>query len=351
MDIHGGIRVLTKVRDTLRAIWRRASLSTIAPPRVSALEQTKSSWAKRIESYAAVPPAYSAFFEPFLAEGRAFPYAVLTPTYEGFIHRTAEKLVCDFGHEICVLERRGSTWEVQCYPLEAISYVEVRAILLDSRIKISGMTKQGVPASSTLRFNTVTDCLFMPILETIRRAPVGSSDAVPSSELSKFDQWVRLNFKFMNYAKRSVLAGEKVIHAFLQPEIRASVVTVLGKTYYRTISPTHVSILTDRELIMIAEEKRPGGEDRYGGIWDYIPLNKIATLSLDEKDGSLLVLSIELPEGARLEFLYPASARQELEQLLDRFRQLTTGRHKPGGWNEQRGRCERPAPTIGSVRD
>ena len=127
----------------------------------------------------------------------------------------------------------------------------------------------------------------------------------------------------MTYARRSLLGGEKVIHTILQPEIRVSMFSILGKIY-RTISPTHMSILTDRELIIIREEERRSGEDRYGGIWNYIPLNKIVTLSLSRKDSNLLVLSIQLPKSACLEYLFQASAEQEINQLLDRFKELTT---------------------------
>jgi hypothetical protein len=128
----------------------------------------------------------------------------------------------------------------------------------------------------------------------------------------------------MNYAKRSLLGGEKVIHTIFQPEIRASVWTGLGRTFYRTISPTHMSILTDQELIMIRENERRGGDDKYGGIWDYIPLNKIVGISLHEKDDHLLVLSIQLPNGESLEYLFRDSLRQEANQLLVLFGELTT---------------------------
>ena len=318
--------MLTRMRNALRMIWRHNDGSTIAVlPKMSATERTKMSWAKSIESYATVPSVYKDFFEPFLMKGREFPYSVLTPSYEGFIHRATEKLICDFGHEIYVLERNGNTFVAQCYPLEGISYVEVRAVLLDSRIKISGVMKDGALASSTLRFNSVTDYLFRPLLERMRFAAVGSEEAVQSSELEKFDPWVGLNYKFMNYAKHSLLAGEKVLLAILQPEIRARVLTVLGKTFHRTITPTHVSILTDRELILIREEERGIGGEKYGGTWDYIPLNKIVSLSLSEKDSSLLALSIQLPESARLESLFQTSAKGEVHQLLRRFRELTSG--------------------------
>jgi len=314
--------VLEKVRNGLHKIW--GPIARL--PLLGAYEQTRASWAKLIESYDAVPAVYQDFFVPLLADGRAFPYAVLTPSYEGFIHRTTEKLICDLGRQICVLERKGNAFEAQCYPIEGISYVEVRTVLLDSNFKICGVTSHGVAASSMLRFNTVTDYLFTPFLEKIRLGGADSKGAPPGLKSEEFGDWVRLNYKFMNLARHSLLGGDRVIHAVLQPEIRAHVLTVLGRTYYRVISPTHAAILTDRELIMIREEAWRGGNDRYGGIWDYMPLNKIVALSLSEKDGDLLALSVQLPEGEHLECLFQAAAKQEVDQLLERFGELTATR-------------------------
>lgn len=312
---------LAKMRNVLQM-----TRGVVRLPLSGAYEQTRTSWAKSIESYDAVPDVYRGFFAPLLADGQAFPYTVLTPSYEGFIHRTTEKLVCDLGHEICVLERKGNTFDTQRYPLEGISYVEFRAVLLDSHFKICGVTSRGVPASSTLRFNTVTDYLFTPLLERIRLAGADSKGAPPGLESKEFSHWIHLNYKFMNLARHSLLGGDRVVHAVLQPEIRTHVLTVLGRTYYRVVSPTHAAILTDRELIVIREEAWRGGEDRYGGIWDYVPLNKIVMLSLSEKVGNLLALSIQLPEGVYLDCLFEASAKPEVEQLLERFRELTTAR-------------------------
>lgn len=309
--------MLTRMRNLLELGWKLVSTSAAA--RLNDTDQTKSSWAKLIESYASLPEVYKGFFESFLADGREFPYTVLTPSYEGFIHRTTEKLICNFGCEIYILERTGDSFEVQCYPIEEISYVEVRTILLDSRIKISGVTRQGVPASSTIKFNSITDYLFAPLLERIRLAACDSVSEVQSSELEKFAGWISSNYKFMSYAKRSLLGGEKVLSAILQPEIRERKFKVLGKTFYRTVSPTHMSILTDRELILIREDEKQIGDERYGGIWDYIPLNKIETLSLSRKGDNLLVLSIQLTEKSHLECVFQVSTQQEIDQLLRRI--------------------------------
>ena len=306
-----------RMRSVLRMAWRQY-LPT------NAAEQTKASWARPVDSPAAVPPAYREFFESLLAGGRAFPYTVLTPSYQGFLHRATEKLVCDLDDEICILQRHAGTLEVHRYPLEGISYVEVRTFLLDSSIKIAGVTKHGVAASTSFKFNAVTDYLFTPILRRIRLAAPGPRDASLGAEWEKFDHWVGLNYKFMNFAKRSLLAGDRVSQAILQPEIRTRVLTLLGKTLYGLVSPTHTCILTDRELITVREEERRSANDKYGGIWDYIPLGKIVELTLSQRDGRLFELSIQLPDGAPLEYLYQASAERELNQLLDRFRELTS---------------------------
>ena len=318
--------MLTKIRNILRMNRRQARAPRESGlPKLSGAELARSSWAKPVESYADVPDAFRAFFEPLLVSGRAFPYTILTPSHERFIHKTSEKLICAFDHEIDVLERSGNAFEAHCFPLEGISFVEFRTALLASRFQICGEINHAVHTSPTLTFNSVTDYLFKPILKRIRLASVASSNVAQGSELENFDDLVRVNYKFMNFAKHSLLEGERVICFILQPEIRESMLTVLGKTYFRTISPTHMSILTDRELILIREEAARRKEDRYGGIWAYIPLRKIASLSLSEKDGNLLTLTVKLFENISFEFLFEVSAKEEIDRLLHRFKGLTAG--------------------------
>jgi hypothetical protein len=319
--------MLTKIRNIMPMFWGEKHMpEDHQAPKLTAGKITMLTWAKIIESYADVPKTYEDFFAPLSINGQAFPYTILTPARDGFLVKSTEKLICILEQEIHVLEKSENTFEAQCYPIGGINYVEVKAVLLNSHIKINGMTKQGIPASSTIKFNSVGDYLFKPILKKIRFAGVDSKDAAQNTEADKFDHLIGLNYKFMNYGRGSLLSGEKVICFILQPEIRAPVMKILGKTWYRTICPTHMSILTDRELITIREDT-PGNkaDGKYGGIWNYIQLNKIMSLTLSTKDTDLLVLSIQMVEGVRLEQLFQVSARQELDQLLERFKELNTG--------------------------
>lgn len=317
--------MLAKIQNIFQLFLEQVYTS-IEKPRRNDAELTKSSWAKRIESYADVPDVYKDFFDSFLANGREFPYTVLVPSYEKFIHKTSEKLICDGGCDIFVLEKSGNRFETQCYPLDGIIYVEFRTVLLDASFKICGVTVHGDQAISTLKFNSVTDYLLTPILRWIRLTGVNSTQTVQIRELEKFDDLYQISYKFMNYGRRSLLGGEQVLHIYLQPEIRERILKFMGKTFSKRISPTHMSILTDRELILIHEEETRSGEERYGGIWNYIPLYKISSLSLSERTDHLLELTIRLIKDISLELLYQDSARKELNKLLGRFKEITTGR-------------------------
>lgn len=312
-------------RNILGMSWKWARTSSIVGflKPLNATELTKLSWATHIKSYAEVPDVYKDFFEPILADGSAFPYTVMTPSYERFVHKTTEKLISDFGHSIYILERKGDSFETQCYPVDEISYIEFWPALLASSFTICGRTDQECHTSSTLKFNTVTDYLFIPILKSVRPVPADSKNVDQNTEAKKFNCLADVNFKFMNLARHSLLEDEKVIQFILQPDILKSILTFLKKTYYKTISATHISILTNRELIVIREDVTQRKDDRYGGIWDYIPLNKIISLSLNEKAG-LVGLTIQLPEDTSFELLFQASAKEELDQLLTHFKELPT---------------------------
>jgi hypothetical protein len=310
-----------KMQNWLSANGSRVPDSVIAKLVVrNANDQMKASRAEQITSCDAVPEAFKNF--TFSSGKEEFPYAVRTPAYEVFIRRTTEKLICDFGHEIWVLEKSGTGFDARCYPVDRISYIEVKTCLLVSGIKICGVTEDGDKKSSTLKFSSLTDYLFTPIIQRMRHAPIDAESSLQRSELEKFDAWRGINLKFMNYAKRSLLADERVIHTIFQPEIRETVLHFMGRAYERVIAPTLACILTNQELIMIQEEKHWGGEDKYGGIWDYIPLNKIMTLSLNEKEKNLLGLSVQLIEGTRLEFLFQCSAKREISRLQYYFKEL-----------------------------
>jgi hypothetical protein len=315
-----------RLRSSLQSLFIRSLLQLGDPTsRLTAAELTRSSWARPVEAYAALPTAYQGFFQPLQAQGRDFPYTLLTPAYQTLNDCSPEKLVCNLGDEIVILEQRGAACLETRFPLADITCLEARVMLLDSRIRVSGFSRQGF-TTAVLRFNTVTDYLFAPLLEAIRRGAAGIPGTGLASAGAAFQAWKRQNYKLMSYARRSLLDGESLSASLLQNEIRRPLLTVLGRTYYRLAAPALAAILTDHELILIREETHRQGEAHYGGIWDFLPLSRVAALSLSEKDSSLLRLNIRLAGELRLECLVEQASRREIGALLERFAEMQPGR-------------------------
>jgi hypothetical protein len=315
---------LTAFREYV-AKWNRE------PPReVSADEQTRLSWARLAESIEDVPEAYRSFFDALAPEHREpFPYTVITPTFRGFQTPQTEKLVCRIGDDIHVLEKSNGRPAPVCFPLKDILRIETGTILLQSWLIIDGMDAGGRYASTTLRFNTVTEPLLAPFVEGFRSAAAGpAAGDGAAADLAAFDSLETLHFKFKSFGRKTVRAGEKVVQMILQPELRRNFFHIAGFTLSRQIAPTHMIILTDRELILIREDESRnwGKENRYGGIWNYVPLRKISSVSLSRgEDGGLLILTVRLPQKVRLDVPYPSSRRAEVMKLQRRIKAEING--------------------------
>jgi hypothetical protein len=288
---------------------------------------TRLTWAKPIVSCDQIPAAYLSFFENLnLRDGSGFPYIVQTPSYKGYIHQTSEKyktgekLVCLIGGKLYILVKERNELRSTCYAFEDISYIETGTELLYTWIAISGIDNRGILTFSKFDFNTVTDYLFNPIFQSFRPAPGNFTDAQFAAERAKFNYLFELNYKFMNYARRSILPGQKVIQSVLQPEMREPIFSLFGKTFYRTITPAHFIILTDTELITITDVERPKWDkyEGYRSIWHYIPLTKIVSVS-QEEEGGVFRLSILLPENESLVSILQADKKYEVESLLEKF--------------------------------
>jgi len=293
-------------------------------PLLTASEQTKGSWAKEIETPEMVPDLYKDFYKTRFNGNNNFPYSVITPKFNGFLRQENEKLICCQDNKIIVLENTNSQLIEYCFSIQDINYVEAGSILLKAWIRINGLTDVGSSTSTTLRFNTVTEYMFHPFVDQIRGAEDDFSQAGDDSELAKFDYLSEIDFKFMNYARKAISSGEQVVDHIYQPEIRAKIISILGKSLNRTISPSHISILTERVLIIIKDTGSGGtnGNRRFGGIWLFIPLEKINSGSIIEKDDDLLELSLSMSADEHIETLFSISRKPEVERLMKNLNAL-----------------------------
>jgi hypothetical protein len=161
----------------------------------------------------------------------------------------------------------------------------------------------------------------------MRREAAKIESVGKAAETSRFEEWAQHSYKFMNYARRSLQASERVVAYTIQPELRQPRLTVLGKPLaLHTLETAHMCILTDAELIIIRDDPsslKDYNQTRYGGIWDYIPLSQVQSAAIEERPAGHLALVIHLPGGDRIEVLFSTEKRLELEQLFARLEAIT----------------------------
>lgn len=287
-------------------------------------KQTMTSWSKVIESYEAVPSAYKSFFETQVTGNQHFPYTILTPSLIKPDGKTNEKLIYDADDALHILERNGSQIVAKSYPYQTVCLVEAGSILLSSWLTISGITSTGEAGVSTIYFSTTSTRHFAVFLNKLRPAPQSVDEVEFNAEKDKFDYLSAINFKLMNFGRSSLVYGEIVLHSLLQSEIREPILKILGNLFQRMISPAHLTILTNQELILIhnVEHGRDNPGPRYGGVWQYIPLCGITSVTLSEPVNGRVTLSITLSTTETIKKLFEVSSQPELEKLHTQVRGL-----------------------------
>lgn len=290
---------------------------------MTAAKQTMAAWSKLLESREEIPTIYKNHFDRSFGSGEPFPLVLWTPSLDRFPHKTTEKLICDTSDAIYIFEKNGSQIDTTAYLYRDISGSEIGNILLDSWLTIYGRTKQGGTAALKIEFNTTSKRYFEPIIRKLR--PAGDANASQFAlQKDKFNALSTINFKFMNYGRESLVAGETVMQLLLQLEIRQPIFTFFGKTFQKVLSPTHLTVLTDQELILIQEANngKDGRAGRYGGIWQYIPLRYINSVFLSPVENDRLTLSIRCRPNRIIEKLFDISNLPWVQQFRDQLQSL-----------------------------
>jgi hypothetical protein len=282
--------------------------------------QTMMTWAKVIRSTDEVPEIYREACQALVGSRPVFPYMVLAPVMTGTRHKDSEKLLCDVDDTLYIWERAGGQITTTGYPWQTARDIEFGNILLYSWITLSGVTTEGAAGASTVVFNLATARYFAPFINKMRPVPEGAG---LKAEQAKFDHLAATDFKFMNFARESLVPGEAVRQTIWQPELRKRTGAVFGWPIYQTVSLAHLTLLTDKELILIRDDERAVKKagKRYGGVWRYIPLRGIVSAAVAPAEDGLLTLSLGLTLDGRVDRVFALARRGELEQLQ---RALTT---------------------------
>lgn len=279
---------------------------------------TVATWSQVVESCAAVPEKFKGACEVLTQQAMPFPYVVYAPVIVEARRKSTEKLLAILDGTFYIWELLGNRVVLTTYPVETITDIERGQILLYSWLTVSGTTSEGIVASTRVVYNTVTTACFAPFVDHVRPKPVVISETAWTHERSKFNYLESASYKFMNYGYGSLIRGERVDQIIWQPRIRRPLVTLFGRSLYRTLTVAHLTTLTDSEIIFIGDDKKQSDlkSGQYGGIWHYIPLRHVLSAALSPHTQDTLVLSVYLDAGdKRVDNIYESDNQPQLEKF------------------------------------
>ena len=215
--------------------------------------QTMKTWARVVPTQEDLPQEFQDAFPDYCG---TFPYTVLIPVNRyTFLQKRNAQVICLHGERVTLMEyQRDRIKTVSCRLSDITCFVR-KKVLLNSRL-----TFYGASEPLTTAFNTTNEICFEPIVNAVRQAmqkrrgeDLHSTDH--QREMAKFDYLKNLNFKYMNYGRRCIWAGDTVLNTLYQPEHCIRAWTFLNKPFMRQYATSHLSILTEHELILIQESK------------------------------------------------------------------------------------------------
>jgi len=282
-----------------------------AAGQLTGTRQTMRTWARLLEGWPQVPTAYRAALAARLEPQAPFPYAVLVPAFtEGELH-LPEQLLFAQDDVLHILSREGDQVTACAYGLADVCSVEMGVVLLVSWLTVEGRTTEGEWRTTTLAFNTASSGLILPLVQRLRAAgPLTKLAGKPPSLAALPD-------KFVHYVQESLLPGEQILAWLWRPDITLDAALASLWPFYAATRANHLTVLVDRELILIWDKvtETTGDEEGYGAVWRYIPLHHITDVSVREDRAGTPHLVVTLCEKVAVERLFTPNQRIELEEL------------------------------------
>lgn len=257
---------------------------------------------------------------PFAGElkrGEPFPEALFLPSSKWEEEVSPDKVVADFEDRLVILEQGEEGVRTLIFPHNQINYIQNGRILLESWILVSGMV-EGERKNHMILYNSVDEKKVLPIINTIRKKVNQMTDQDFSNQ-EEFRDLYPDNLKFFNYSNRSVIKGEKVLFTLYQDSIKNRFYRVIDNR----IAPSHILILSDKEIIIITETLSKHKEaDSYSGVVTYISLHQVKHILLPERAKNQFSLDIIMTGDDRITSIYTDDKEEELKQFSEKVKKL-----------------------------
>jgi hypothetical protein len=278
---------------------------------MSSVEQFASS-VRRLED---VPEPFGEALSKRIPESEAVVDLIYSPAFRAGRFCSLASLLCitDSRWLVVLLQEDGNI-SVEGASYETTLLLELTIILLYGQLKIDFVC-DGRVRSAALLFNTVMKDAYCKALQNIL-------DEIDQNVKSKEDSnWVRSELlrqwpiKFRNVSIIYAPRGSRLLDGVQWNDIYGG--------FHRQLAPAAAILLTDRHLMVIAEEKPSGwfqfrSRPQYGEIITFFPLDRLASFRISEHS-RFDILEIVGHEGQgkeTLEIVFPHDQAKAMTRLM-----------------------------------
>jgi hypothetical protein len=194
--------------------------------------------------------------------------------------------------------------------------LELSIILLNGQLKLD-YVKEGTSVPVAVHFDIVSKRNYFEAVESLLAGMEARPVDTPGKIIDPDQDIKNWPFKFRNIAAEYLPRGGRLSSAVYWE-------TIYGG-FDREIAPAGALICTERELVVVAEEKAPmwqsreESQDKYGEIITYFPLRCLADYRIIEQH-QFDILSLEVHArhgGEQLKLIFPPEQRESVKALME----------------------------------
>jgi len=286
--------------------------------------ETNTGYPRKLEAISEAPEQFSEALRSHLSATDSLSLILCAPRVPmGDENVPATTLVVtDDGWLVASENQDGGISVEQCKFNDTL-FLELTSIVLWGQLKID-FASAGTSYTALTRFSTVEERLYREAIDLILDGIDLAHTSKGEKDRSAAEVLKDWPFKFRNEVLRYLPKGQRLLAATQWP-------TILGG-FRRELAPAGVLLVTERELVLIAEEKAPdwylGDWAKYGGIITYFPLAQLADFHVGRQDrfGVLAIHVHARHGGERLEVLFPPDHELAVSKAMEHTRSAKTGK-------------------------
>jgi hypothetical protein len=214
-------------------------------------------------------------------------------------------------------------------------FLELTPVLLECRLRIF-FAAEATARSVAIRFETVGEDLYCEAMDLILAGIDPKLTASPEqdqpNEALLLEAWP---LKFRNEARRFWPGGQRLVGAIHWPAV--------FDDSRRQLAPAGALLTTERELVVISDEKKsleeplPADEleETFAGIITFIPRVRLAEFQVDRQEQvSVLTLQVKAAHGGeKLEFAFPSDNETAVAKAMEQTLRPGAHRNQPADAN------------------